>query len=87
MFLLAKASPHKHPSSPFRAPGIFIGVPKYAITPAAKITVLLISDYNSRFQDSRPDSTNSTAMLSRDFDSFFVLEASGKCIIGTLTLF
>ena len=33
------------------------------------------------------DSTNSIAMLSRDFDSFFVLEASGKCIIGTLTFF
>ena len=33
------------------------------------------------------DSTNLIAMLSRDFDSFFVLEASGKCIIGTLTLF
>ena len=30
------------------------GVPKYAITPAAKITVLLISDYNSSFQGSRP---------------------------------
>ena len=30
------------------------GVLKYAIAPAAKITVLLISDYNSRFQGSRP---------------------------------
>ena len=33
------------------------------------------------------DSTNLIAMLPRDFASFFVLEASGKCIIGTLTLF
>ena len=29
---------------------ILYGVPKYAITTAAKITVVLISDYNSRFQ-------------------------------------
>ena len=48
----------------------------------------LFYDILITFQDIRlMDSTNSIAMLSRDFDSFFVLEASGKCIIGTLTLF